>query len=54
MTSMAPALGHVVSGFIGPRYAEILVRRDNANQSRSGFNGHFVQNADGVWRILGM
>ena len=49
-----PELGTIVSGFAGPNYAEILVMRDNEDQTRSGFHVHMVQGADGVWRISGM
>lgn len=54
MPSVATQLGTIASGFIGPEYAEILVMRDNADQTRSGYHIQMVQDAYGVWRILGM
>ena len=54
LPSLAPELGTIVSGFAGPTYAELLVMRDNPDQTRNGFHVHMVQDADGVWRISGM
>lgn len=54
LPSVAMQLGTVASGFIGPRYAQILVLRDNADQTRSGYHIQMIQNADGVWRIESM
>ncbi len=54
LPALVPELGTIVSGIVGPAYAEILVVRDNADQTRSGFHVHFIQDGDGVWRILGM
>ncbi|HPN79575.1 hypothetical protein [Dokdonella sp.] len=54
LPSLTPELGTIVSGFAGPNYAEILVMRDNADQTRNGFHVHMAQDADGVWRISGM
>lgn len=54
LPNVAAELGHVVSGFVGPRYAEILVMRDNADGTRSGYHVHMIHDADGVWRIQGM
>ena len=51
---LAPELGTIVGGFAGPGYAEILVMRDDTDQTRSGFHVHLVQDVDGVWRISGM
>ena len=55
MTTSDPFLSNpAVSGLAGPSYAELLVMRDNPDQTRNGFHVHMVQDADGVWRISGM
>ncbi|TAH45391.1 MAG: hypothetical protein EYC71_06595 [Gammaproteobacteria bacterium] len=54
LPNLVPELGTIVSGFAGPSYTEMLIMRDNENQTRSGFHVHMVQDSDGVWRIAGM
>lgn len=54
LPELVPELGTIVSGFAGLNYAEMLIMRDNDDQTRSGFHVHLVQDADGVWRISGM
>jgi hypothetical protein len=54
LPSLAPELGTIVSGFAGPTYAELLVMRDNPDQTRNGFHVNRVQDADGVWPVSGM
>ena len=54
LSSVVSESGTIVSGFAGPTYAELLVVRDNPDQTRNGFHVNRVQDADGVWRISGM
>lgn len=54
MPAAAQKLGTIVNGVMGNGFAEMLLVRDNANQTRSGFPLRITQGADGVWRISEM
>jgi hypothetical protein len=53
-SSLVSELETIVSGFACPTYAELLVMRDNPDQTRNGFYVRRVQDADGVWPVSGM
>jgi hypothetical protein len=54
MPAAASQLGVVVNGVMGVGYADLLLVRDNTDQTRSGFPLRMSQTADGVWRISEM
>lgn len=54
MPAVAQRLGSIVNGLLGTGFAEFIVVRDNADQTRNGFPLRLTQGADGVWRISEM
>ena len=51
---MAQQLGYVANGYFEIGYCELILVRDNANQTRSGYPMRITQGADGTWRISEM
>jgi hypothetical protein len=51
LPTIASTLGSIANGFIGQGYAEMIVVRDNADQTRNGFPLRMTLGPDGVWRI---
>jgi Glucodextranase, domain B len=54
MPSTAQQLGVIVDGQLGFGFADLLLVRDNADQTRSGFPLRLTLGTDGVWRISEM
>jgi hypothetical protein len=54
MPATALQLGVIVDGQLGFGFADLLLVRDNADQSRSGFPLRLTLGTDGVWRISEM
>jgi hypothetical protein len=54
LLTMSQQLGIIVTGQMGPDFADLLLVRDNADQTRSGFPLRITVGADGVWRISEM
>ena len=54
MQTIAQQLGVIVTGQLGVDFADLLLVRDNADQTRSGFPLRITVGADGVWRISEM
>lgn len=54
MPATAQQLGTIVDGQLGTGFADLLLVRDNPDQTRSGFPLRLTQGADGVWRISEM
>ena len=54
MPSIVPALGVIANGIIDVGYAQLIVVRDEANQTHKGFSLKMTRDADGVWRIGAM
>lgn len=54
MPTMASQLGLIINGIFGVDVVDLLVARDNADQTRSGFPLRMTQSGDGVWRISEM
>jgi len=54
LPALAQQLGVVVNGQLGFNFADMLIVRDNADQTRSGFPLRVTVGADGVWRISEM
>lgn len=54
MPATAGQLGSIGNGMIGLGFAEMLLIRDNSDQTRSGFHERLTQGSDGVWRISEM
>ena len=54
MQTMSQQLGTIVTGQMGIDFADLLLVRDNADQTRSGFPLRITVGADGVWRISEM
>lgn len=54
MPAVAQQLGVVIDGQLGTGIAELLLERDNPDQTRSGFPLRMTQGTDGVWRISEM
>jgi hypothetical protein len=54
MPATALQLGVIVDGQLGFGFADLLLVRDNADQTRSGFPLRLTQGTDGVWRISEM
>lgn len=54
MPAVALQLGVIVDGQLGTGFAELLLARDNPDQTRNGFPIRMTQGTDGVWRISEM
>ncbi|MFC5491385.1 hypothetical protein [Dokdonella soli] len=54
MPATAQQLGTIIDGQLGTGFADLLLVRDNPDQTRSGFPLRLTQGADGVWRISEM
>jgi len=54
MPAASSQLGVIINGIMGGGYADLLLVRDNADQTRSGYPLRMSQSADGVWRISEM
>ena len=54
MPTAAPQLGVVANGTMAQGFADLLLVRDNGDQTRSGFPLRMTQSTDGVWRISEM
>lgn len=54
MPATAQQLGVIVDGQLGIGFADLLLVRDNPDQSRSGFPLRLTLGTDGVWRISEM
>ena len=54
MPSTAQQLGSIVDGQLGFGFADLLLVRDNVDQTRSGFPVRLTLGTDGVWRISEM
>ncbi len=54
MAVTAQQMGVIVDGQFGPGFAEILIVRDNQDQTRNGYPVWMTQGTDGVWRISEM
>lgn len=47
-------LGNIVDGYVNGRSATLIVVRQRADLSLSGYHMEYTQGADGTWRISGM
>lgn len=54
LPSIAQKLGTIANGYFGLGYAELLLIRDNSDQSRSGFPLRVTLGTDGIWRVSEM
>jgi len=54
MPATAQQLGAIVDGQLGFGFADLLLVRDNSDQTRNGFPLRLTQGTDGVWRISEM
>lgn len=54
MPATAQQLGTILDGQLGTGFADLLLVRDNPDQTRSGFPMRLTQGSDGVWRISEM
>lgn len=54
MPSIVPTLGVIANGIIDSSYSQLIVVRDEANQTHTGFPLKMTRDANGVWRIGAM
>ncbi|MGH7746654.1 MAG: hypothetical protein ACREQ5_18145, partial [Candidatus Dormibacteria bacterium] len=54
MPTVGQQLGVIATGQLGGTFADLLLVRDNPDQTRSGFPLRMTMGADGVWRISEM
>jgi hypothetical protein len=54
MPNVATQLGVIANGIFGVDLVDLLLVRDNADQTRTGFPLRMTQSGDGVWRISEM
>lgn len=54
MPATAQQLGVIIDGQMGLGFANMLIGRDNPDQTRSGYPIRITQGTDGVWRISEM
>lgn len=54
MTNASTMLGNIASGILAQGSAELIIVRDNSDQTRNGYPLRMTQGTDGVWRISEM
>jgi hypothetical protein len=54
MPALAQQLGYIANGYLGAGFADLILVRDNPDQTRSGYPMRMTQGSDGTWRISEM